>query len=264
MISVSNGMRLVPLLLLMPAAAQQTAVLTNSGFPLRLSYQCSQEEMLASGLHCSEDEPCNMYLEVSAVEAVGARLFLVGNIHTESLTVQSVLLASADTGKTWSEPFERLRGASIDRVQFFDYATGWISGQMVQPLPRDPFFLLTTDGGATWRRRPVFSESRPGAVDRFHFDSATNGTLWIDRSHSGEAGAAWERYETTTGGESWTLRDAVARPPAAPPGSKRDDSWRIRPDSKTSAYRLERRTESGWQIVAAFLITFGQCAPPAG
>ena len=264
MVPVRGVIRLLPLLIWMPAAAQQNAILTNTGEPLRLPYQCTQEEAAAAGLHCSEDDPCDVYLEISAVEGVGARLFLAGNIHTGSLTLQSVLLASADAGKTWSEPFERIRRASLDRIQFFDYANGWISGQTVQPLPREPFFLITTDGGATWRRRPIFSESRIGAVDRFRFTSAANGTLWIDRSQSGEPGAAWERYETASGGESWTLREAVARPPASPAGSEGDDVWRVRPDAKTGAYKLERRTGSGWQLVAAFLISLGPCAPPAG
>ena len=251
-------MRLVALLLwlLIPAAGQEM---------IRLPYQCSDEDRTASGLHCTEEEPCPVYLELAAVEPVGARLFVVGNIHTGSVTLQSVVVASADAGKTWSEPFERLRGASLDRIQFFDYATGWISGQIVQPLPRDPFFLLTTDGGATWRRRPVFSESRTGAVERFQFDARTDGTLWIDRSRSGEAGAAYERYETTSGGESWTLREAMSRPPAAAPGEKeRDTGWRLRPDGATRSYRLERRSEKQWQMVAAFLIPMGECAPPAG
>jgi hypothetical protein len=264
MISVSDGIRLLPFLLLIPAAGQQPAILANSGAPIRVAYECSNEELSASGLHCSEEEPCQVYLELSAVESVGARLFLVGNIHTQSITIQSVLLASSDTGMTWSEPFERIRRASLDRIQFFDYATGWISGQIVQPLPRDPFFLLTTDGGATWRRRPVFSESRTGAVESFRFDSATNGTLWIDRSQSGEPSAAYERYESTTGGESWTLREAVARPPAASAEKERDTGWRLRPDEKTHAYRLERRAASRWQPVAAFLIPLATCAPAAG
>ncbi|MFB3779412.1 MAG: WD40/YVTN/BNR-like repeat-containing protein [Bryobacteraceae bacterium] len=258
MASVADGIRagiLLPLLLV-PAAGQEIT---------RVPYQCSQEEVATFGLHCTEDEPCPVYLELAAVEQVGVRLFVVGNLHTESVTLQSVLLASPDGGRTWSEPYERIPGAALDRVQFFDYATGWISGQIVQPLPRDPFFLLTTDGGTTWRRRPVFSESRTGAVERFWFNTRDDGTLWIDRSQSGDKGAAYERYETATGGESWTLREAAGKLPAPGPADKgRDVGWRIRPDTATRAYRLERRGENQWQLVAAFPIPIGMCAPPAG
>jgi hypothetical protein len=266
MVSVPGGVRLaaIPALLLFAAAAQEKPVLVNDGSPMRVPYQCSDEDIIASGLHCTPEEPCSVFLELIAVESVGARLFLAGNLHTEAVTLQSIVLASADAGKTWSEPFDRIRGASLDRIQFFDYETGWISGQIVQPLPRDPFFLLTTDGGATWRRRPVFSESRPGAVDRFRFDSRTHGTLWIDRTQSGESGALYERYETTTGGESWTLREALNRPPAASPGEReRETGWRLRPDRSTQSYRLERRADNQWQPVASFLIPAGECRPQA-
>ncbi len=246
---------------LLPLAAilgAQTAA--QSGGPIRVDYSCTPEDVIASGLNCTAESPCPVFLELTAVEAVGARLFVAGNLHTESTTLQTILLASPDTGQTWTEPFQRLRGASLDRIQFFDYETGWVAGQVVQPLPRDPFFLLTTDGGATWRRRPVFSETRPGAVDRFRFDSRTQGELWIDRSQSGDEGARFERYETTTGGESWTLRSAVSRAPAPEPARK-DSGWRLRADPAARSYRVERRVEGQWQSVAAFLIPAGECRP---
>ncbi|MCC7175052.1 MAG: exo-alpha-sialidase [Bryobacterales bacterium] len=245
-----------------PAAPPETKVMSFAGAPLRVEYKCSDEDMQAAGLHCTEDEPCRVYLELVAVEPVGARVFLAGNLHTESVTIQSVLLASQDSGRSWSEPFERLRGGTLDRIHFFDYDTGWAAGQLVQPLPRDPFLLLTTDGGATWRRRPVFSESRPGAVENFQFKSRTEGTLWIDRTQSGESGALYERYESSTGGESWTLRDAGNRPPAAAPDAARErPGWRIRADAKSQSFRLERAQESGWQLVAAFSFLAGECRP---
>jgi hypothetical protein len=100
-------------------------------------------------------------------------------------------------------------------------------------------------------------------VDRFHFDSGTDGTLWIDRTQSGEAGALYEHYETTTGGESWTLREALNRPPPARPADReRETGWRLRPDRATQSYRLERRVNGQWQAVAAFLIPAGECRPP--
>ena len=46
-------------------------------------------------------------------------------------------------------------GAAIDRIQFFDAETGWAAGEQLEPLPQDPFLLLTTDGGKSWRRRPM-------------------------------------------------------------------------------------------------------------
>jgi hypothetical protein len=245
-----------------PGAALEKPQLVNTGSPMRVELRCTEEDISAAGLSCTAEAPCQVYLELSVVEPAGAKIFLAGNIHTASVTLHSILLASADAGKTWQEPYERIRGAALDQAQFFDDATGWIGGQTVQPLPRDPFLLLTSDSGATWRRRPVFEESRAGAVERFRFDSQSNGMLWIDRSQSGETSSRYERYESLTGGESWMLREAVNRPPPREPrGAERDTGWRLRPDEKTQSYRLERRGEGQWPAVAAFLIPIGECKP---
>jgi hypothetical protein len=238
--------------------------LVNTGAPMRVELDCAPSELEALGLACPPASPCDAYLELSAVESAGARVFLLGNIHTDSVTIQSILLAASDSAKTWSEPYARVRGAALDRVQFLDNETGWIGGQVVQPLPRDPFLLKTSDGGATWRRYPVFSESRPAAVDWFRFDSTTSGLLWIDRGFAGEPGGRYERYESATGGESWMLREAVNRAPAEPGAKRTQSQWRLRPDGAAKAYRLERFAEGQWLTAASFLISLGQCKTPPG
>ena len=48
-----------------------TPVFAYEGKPIALPYQCSLEDIRWSGLTCSEDEPCPIYLELSSVEAVG-------------------------------------------------------------------------------------------------------------------------------------------------------------------------------------------------
>jgi photosystem II stability/assembly factor-like uncharacterized protein len=238
------------------------APLVNTGAALRVELECAPGDLEALGLACTPASPCDAYLELSAVESAGSRVFLLGNIHTDSVTMQSILLASSDSAKTWSEPYARVRGAALDRVQFFDNETGWIGGQVVQPLPRDPFLLKTTDGGATWRRYEIFSESRAGAVDWFRFDSKTSGLLWIDRGFSGEPGARHERYESATGGESWLLREAAKVPPSEPGAQRTPTQWRLRPDGAAKAYRLERAAEGQWVAAASFLIPLGQCKSP--
>jgi len=245
---------------MLPAQVSEKTPLTNAGTPMRIEFRCTDEDMDILGLACPPEAPCDAFLELSAVETIGARLFLIGNVHTDAVTLHSVLLATPDAGKTWNEPSERIRGAALDQIQILDNQTGWIGGQIVQPLPRDPFLLKTADGGLTWRRYPVLSESRAGAVDRFRFQSRKDGLIWIDRGFSGDTEARYERYESSTGGESWTLRQATgSQPPREAAQAAKDTGWRLRPDAASKAYRLERDTEGQWRAVASFLIPVGQC-----
>lgn len=232
-----------------------TAQLENSGKPMRVSVVCKEDDLQALGLSCSEDEPCPMYLELSAVEAVGARLFVAGNIHTSTATISSILLASGDNGKTWSEPYDRIRFSELEQIRFFDMEYGWISGAAIQTLPRDPFFLLTDDGGKTWRERPVFEETHGGSIERFSFDSRKSGTLLMT-----PIGGSYEMYETMTGGESWALKQVSSKPlqlpDARPPGGA---GWRLRPDARSHSFNVEAKETNGWQRVASFLVETGVC-----
>lgn len=238
--------------------------LEYTGRPLTLPYTCTEEEIQQFGLSCSKDDPCPLYLELSDVEAVGNSLFLSGNIHNEATTLFSILLSSEDGGRTWIEAAPRHRFTVIDQIQFIDFQNGWVAGQTIQTVPKDPFLLITSDGGRTWRKRPLFEEGRVGAIEQFHFDSKTSGALLLDRSKSGEPHSKFEYYESQTGGESWTLREVssrtlrpkrlmVARPPS---------DWRLRADAAIKSYRLERQTAGRWQTVASFQIRTAECVPP--
>ncbi|MEX2263057.1 MAG: hypothetical protein WD696_13960 [Bryobacteraceae bacterium] len=208
---------------------------------------------------CADEESCPVYLELASVEAVGNRLFLPGNIHNAASTLYSILLTSDDGGKTWREGFERLRGSGLDRVQFFDLEVGWVSGHLLHPLPRDPFLLMTTDGGNTWRRRPVFGESRGGSIQDFRFESRTQGNLIVE---GGEAGR-YERYESPNGGESWFVREVSEKPlRIRRAGGEIATGWRIRPHGPSKSYRLEKQQGTKWEVAASFSVPIGFCKPP--
>jgi hypothetical protein len=236
-------------------------VFTYEGKPLKLPVPCKDDEISAFGLTCTIEEPCPVYLEIAAVEPVGSKIFLTGNLHTTSNTLYSVLLRSDDNGKTWTEAFERLRSSGLEQIQFLDFEAGWVGGQMFESLPRDPFFLATTDGGKTFRRIPVFSESRVGAIEQFLFDSRTQGSLLIDRTQSGESGARHELYETMTSGDTWMVREVSSRPLKLKRLRTPNADWRVRADRATNSFKVEKRQGAGFQTVAAFLIPAGECKP---
>ena len=245
-------------LLAQPAARP---VIENAGKPMRVTTQCKGEDVLILGLTCSQEDPCPLFLELSDVELVNTRLILSGNLHTASATLESILLSSEDLGKTWTEPFERMPGIGVDNIQFIDFETGWISGQIQQTLPRDPFLLITTDGGKTWRKATISGESRVGAIEQFHFESRKAGTLLLDKIQSGENGMRHELYETMTGGENWSLRQVSNKPIAWKYSKIATAEWRIRADGPSKSYKIERRQADRWQAVASFLISAGECKP---
>lgn len=192
------------------------------------------------------------------MDALGARLLVSGNLHTAATTLYGILLSSEDGGRTWTEPMRRLRSATLEQIQFVDFTNGWISGQFIDPLPRDPFMLLTTDGGKTWRQRPLFEERRVGSIAQFWFDSRTHGELVFDRSQGGAT--RHELYESMTGGESWSVKEvtttAIRLKKARP---KEEAVWRAQADAGTRTYRIERRGGEKWETLASFLIRVAEC-----
>ena len=193
-----------------PPAPPVPPVLEYAGKPLILPFKCTDEDIQLAGLTCSEEDPCPIYLELAAVGASGDRVVVAGNLHSSSVTMFSTLLASEDAGKTWREPVDRLRGAALDRVQFLDLDTAWAAGEKLHPLPQDPFLMLTTDGGKSWRVRPVFSDSaenRLGTIQQFGFAAKDSGSLIIDRG-SGADGDRYELYESPDGGQSWSIKQS--------------------------------------------------------
>jgi hypothetical protein len=228
--------------------------LENTGKPLRVPFECIAADTDAAGLGCSEDAPCPVFLELSSVEAAGNKIFLAGNLHTSTTTLYSILFASEDAGKTWAEPHPRIRFAGLDQIEFIDFQNGWIAGANLASTPRDPFLLLTTDGGKTWRERPIFEETRVAVIEHFRFDSPENGSLLIDARLDNNLR---ELYETRTGGESWSMKQAakaISFPmPIKTPG------WRLRTDASTHSFDLEKSDGAHWQKVASFLVNVGAC-----
>ncbi len=241
-----------------PAAPQK---LLFSGKPLVVApFACTEENVQALGLGCSEAEPCPVLLELAQVESAGTgKLLLTGNLHGSSVTYSSILLLSDDDGASWWEPHERLPQTVLDSAQFPDFSTGYVAGHAFATLPRDPFFLVTTDGGKTWRKRPMFDESRVAAIETFAFDNRSEGALILDRTRGGEPGVKYELYETKTGADTWMLREATSRPLKLKRPRTPSADLRLRADARTNSYRVERLTGQRWTLVASFAIKLPEC-----
>ncbi len=236
--------------------------LLNTGEPMKLKFACGEEELSAAGMSCSDDDPCPVYLELSGVSAAGKKLSLAGNLHGPSATLFSVLLTSEDNGITWKEPAARIPGAALDQAQFIDPLHGWAAGETQVPLARDPFFLLTSDGGASWRREPITEEGGAGAVQRFWFDSVDHGELIVDAGRTAQGGR-YAMYESHTKGESWNILSKTAQMPRLRHAPSLDDvDYRIGTDGAIRASVVEKRDGEKWNRIASFFIQVANCGSP--
>jgi photosystem II stability/assembly factor-like uncharacterized protein len=229
-----------------------------------VAFHCTADDIQWAGLSCSEEDPCPIYLELTAVESVGLRMFAAGNIHSAAVTLYSTLLGSEDAGHTWREVHPGIRGVGFDHIEFLDTETGWVSGQTLFPLPQDPFLLLTSDGGKTWRQRPVFGDNREnrfGSIQQFFFASKSSGSLIVDRGQ-GSDGDRWESYDSPDVGESWAIKETSGKPLALKRLPARAAEWRLRADAATQSFHIEHRQGERWVNVAAFAVKLGSCKPP--
>jgi photosystem II stability/assembly factor-like uncharacterized protein len=240
-------------------------VLENAGKPIVPPFQCTADDIQWAGLSCTQEDPCPLFLELTAVESSGLRTIVAGDFHTSSVTLYSVLLATEDAGHTWREVHDRIRGAGLDHVQMFNGENGWISGQVLFPLPQDPFILSTSDGGKTWRQHNIFGDSREnrfGSILQFSFTSKDNGTLIVDRGR-GSDGDRYEVYESPDAGDSWTIKETTDKLPRLRQGPAPASDWRLRADGPSQSYHVEHRQGTRYVSIAAFAVKAGTCKPPA-
>jgi hypothetical protein len=233
----------------------------NLGKPIAVAAKCGEAEISDFGLDCTEDAPCPVYLELAAAESVGSKLFVSGNLHADTATLWSILLSSEDNGQSWKEPFDRVRGVSLDQIQFPDFATGFVAGHTAGPLAKDPFLLRTSDGGRNWSRLPLFEDGAVGLIEQLHFESATHGTAAVDRGRPGVG--RYTTLETESGGESWIVKQSAAGRASATPRES-VPLVRILADAGSKSFRVERHESGVWRTAAAFSVTAGVCRSEPG
>jgi hypothetical protein len=222
-----------------------------TGAPLPIPYTCEDDDMDWAGLTCL-DEPCPIYIDLTHAASQGKSILITGNFHASAATMYSLFLRSEDGGRTWREPFERIRGAELEDIQVYDGHIAWIDGLTQQPVAKDPFFLVTEDGGATWNRVPLFEADAEGSIVQFVFDSRDHGLALVDR---GGGALRYETYETQTGGHSWTMRDKSGKMTKLK--GTPESEWRIRPESRD--FRLEHLENSIWSPFASFAVRVADC-----
>lgn len=197
------------------------------------------------------------------VSASGKKIALSGNLHGPSVTLDSVLLASGDGGADWKEQAVRIPGAGLEQAQLLDALHWWAAGETQFPLARDPFFLITSDGGNSWRQKPLTEDGVVGAVQRFWFDTSEHGEAIIDAGRTAPGGR-YTLYESHNGGNSWSVESRAAQMPRLRRAPAAEDSdYRIGTDSRSRTFVVEKRDGGKWSRVASFLIQVASCGTPA-
>ena len=243
-----------------PVVPAAPPALENKGKPMVVPFHCTEDDIRSAGLTCSEEEPCPVYLELAAVESTGIRIFTAGNIHTASATLYSILPGTEDNGLTWREVHERMPAAGLDHIQFAGVETGWTSGLTFSPLPQDPFLLMTTDGGKTWRSHAIFNETRFGSIQQFFFEDKDSGSLVIDHG-AGSSDDRYELFETNDGGQTWNIRETNVKQIHLKRAPVPNPDWRLRADGPSKSFHLEHRQGQRWVSLAAFAVNLGACKP---
>ena len=239
----------------------QPVELIYRGEPLVVPLDCSYDHFDRAGIVCSEAMPCELLLELTAVEAAGERVFVVGNIHTASATVSSILLHGEDAGRKWKEPVGQVSGAVFDAIQFVDETQGWAAGQQRElDSSTKPLLLATHNSGERWQRYPISkNDEHTGAVSDFYFDTAEHGLLIVHRGRS--EGDPFELYESMNGGRSWLIRQITSTKPKLRnrPTGLPDSDWRVRADDDAEAYQIEQRRDGEWIVRSRFAAGLGAC-----
>ena len=102
-----------------------------------------------------------------------------------------------------------------------------------QPLRIHPAIRLRFEE----RRRPIVDNGPGGDLERY------------------------ARFETSDGGETWSIKEQNKKPLQLKRTAAPASTWRVRADAATRSYRIEHRAGNQWTAAAAFSVKLPSCKP---
>ena len=219
---------------------------------------------ICSGPACPapKTSPVRFTSNSASVAPDGRKIFLAGNLHSTSATLASVLLQSDDARRhmertSRAHPRERARSD----CSFTICEHGWAAGETQYPLPRDPFFLMTTDGGASWRQHLVGEEGSagvgPALLVRFRAARRTDRRCGQERPQAAAIFPTNPKPAAKAG--HCAARAISCRSSGARRRRLRIPTGAFAPAKDGKAYQIEQRAGEQVDAVASFLIEVANC-----
>jgi hypothetical protein len=139
--------------------------------------------------------------------------YLYGSLFIGPGTIRSLLLKTADGGKSWHEVMSPIFGSEVTNVAFSDPRHGWALAMWTIEGPGTPVLFGSRDEGKTWRQLAEIGLS-PGSTptDGFPvsmtFQSAQKGEIEIayedESTTSDETRQQIETLASDDGGRNWS------------------------------------------------------------
>ena len=108
--------------------------------------------------------------------------------------------------------------------------------------------------------KPVFTDNHFGSIQQFAFDSKSAGAVIVDNGPGGDL-ERYARFETSDGGETWSIKEQNKKPLQLKRTAAPASTWRVRADAATRSYRIEHRAGNQWTAAAAFSVKLPACKP---
>ncbi len=168
-----------------------------------------------SGFLSKEAREYGVYLDTNGLCGIDKDVaYLYGSLFIAPGTFRSLLMKTADGGKSWREVMSPVFGSEVTNVAFSDPRHGWALAMWAIEGPGNPVLFGSRDEGKTWRQLAEIGLS-PGhsVTDGFPvsmtFQSAQKGEIEIayedESTTSDETRQPIETLASDDGGRSWKM-----------------------------------------------------------
>jgi hypothetical protein len=200
------------LLAMIPSACKRAAVEPSAP---AVRFQTDSFDLDGIGWMSEQADEGGVDLDVSGLSAIDKDVaFLFGGVRVPAGTIRSVLLRTADGGKTWREVMPPVLGSELTHVAFTDELHGWALALWTVEGPGTMLLFGSMDGGRTWRQLTEIQRSACHAVPdgwplTMTFLDASKGEIAV--AYAGESASiedssrVIETHVSDDGGSTWNM-----------------------------------------------------------